>query len=79
MTADKTVCVLTRLSARNSFHHHQYVVNGQAESFDRTLDGGRTNTRNDFYNRQVTYANIPQLPSPIPDNVSYSRPSLCQC
>ncbi|KAI8575830.1 hypothetical protein K450DRAFT_259744 [Umbelopsis ramanniana AG] len=44
---------------------YKYVVNGQAESFDRTLDSGRTQTMNDFYGREVTYANLPTLPNPI--------------
>ncbi|ORZ24092.1 coth protein-domain-containing protein [Absidia repens] len=42
---------------------YKYVVNGQAESFDRTLSGN--STKNDFYDRPVTYANIPALPQAI--------------
>ncbi|KAI8388794.1 coth protein-domain-containing protein [Radiomyces spectabilis] len=47
---------------------YKYVVGGTAEAFERTLEKGRTSTRNDFFDRPVTYANIPQLPNPIKDN-----------
>ena len=47
----------------------QYVAGGNAEPFDRTLEQGRDKTRNDFFNRSVTYANIPKLPFPITENV----------
>lgn len=46
----------------------QYVAGGNAEPFDRTLEDGRDKTRNDFFNRSVTYANIPKLPFPITEN-----------
>ncbi|KAI8341289.1 coth protein-domain-containing protein [Chlamydoabsidia padenii] len=52
---------------------YKYVVGGQAEAFDRSLEQGRTATRNDFYNRPVTYANIPQLPWPIKTNPQWTR------
>ncbi|ORX60516.1 hypothetical protein DM01DRAFT_317269 [Hesseltinella vesiculosa] len=42
---------------------YRYVVNGQAEPFDRTLEG--ESTRNDFFDRPVTYADIPKLPTAI--------------
>ncbi|KAI9024339.1 coth protein-domain-containing protein [Phycomyces nitens] len=47
---------------------YKYIVDGTAESFDRSLESGRSATRNDFYDRPVTYANIPELPYPIKDN-----------
>lgn len=47
----------------------KYVVNGKEESFERTLEG--ESTRNDFYDRPVTYAAIPALPKPIKENVKY--------
>ncbi|KAI8089901.1 coth protein-domain-containing protein [Halteromyces radiatus] len=52
---------------------YKYIVGGTAEGFDRTLEQGRTSTRNDFFNRPVTYANIPQLPWPIKDNPQWTR------
>ncbi|KAL0097534.1 secreted coth spore-coat protein domain-containing protein [Phycomyces blakesleeanus] len=52
---------------------YKYVVNGQAESFDRTLETGRNATRNDFFSRPVTYANIPKLPWPITENPQWTR------
>ncbi|KAG2181758.1 hypothetical protein INT44_008573 [Umbelopsis vinacea] len=51
---------------------YKYVVNGQSESFDRTLDSGASKTMNDFYGREVTYANLPALPNPITSG-SWSR------
>lgn len=51
---------------------YKYVVNGQAEGFDRTLASGKTQTQNDFYGREVTYANLPTLPNPI-NGTSWSR------
>ncbi|KAI8336537.1 coth protein-domain-containing protein [Chlamydoabsidia padenii] len=42
---------------------YKYVVNGKAESFERTLSGA--STRNDIYLRPVTYASIPGLPKVI--------------
>ncbi|KAI8369366.1 coth protein-domain-containing protein [Radiomyces spectabilis] len=47
---------------------YKYVADGKSESFDRALDQGRSSTRNDFFGREVTYANIPDLPHPIPDH-----------
>ncbi|CEP17296.1 hypothetical protein [Parasitella parasitica] len=42
---------------------YKYVVDGKAESFDRSFAGGDS-TKNEFYERPVTYAtNIPELPS----------------
>ncbi|KAG0768628.1 hypothetical protein G6F57_003424 [Rhizopus arrhizus] len=41
---------------------YNYVVDGNAESFKRLLNG--SSTKNEFFNRPVTYAtNIPELPS----------------
>ncbi|CAO3638050.1 unnamed protein product [Cunninghamella blakesleeana] len=45
----------------NSDGTYKYVVNGKPESFDRKLQG--SSTKNDFYERPVTYANIPKLPN----------------
>lgn len=49
-------------------------MDGTAEKFDRTLESGDS-TRNEFFNRPVTYAtNIPQLPSILADG-SWTRGS----
>ncbi|RCH87506.1 hypothetical protein CU097_009705 [Rhizopus azygosporus] len=41
---------------------YKYVVDGTAESFDRKLNG--TSTKNEFFERPITYAtHIPELPS----------------
>ncbi|KAI8086447.1 coth protein-domain-containing protein [Halteromyces radiatus] len=42
---------------------YKYIVDGQPESFDRTLTSA--STLNDIYERPVTYANIPELPTII--------------
>lgn len=55
----------------------QYVAGGNAEPFDRTLEEGRDKTRNDFFNRSITYANIPKLPFPIPENVKLDYLMTC--
>ncbi|KAI8141865.1 coth protein-domain-containing protein [Fennellomyces sp. T-0311] len=52
---------------------YKYVVGGTAEPFERTLEPGRTATRNDFYNRPITYADIPKLPWPIKENPQWTR------
>jgi hypothetical protein len=45
---------------------YKYVIDGEAEEFDRALNSGDS-TRNDFYNRNVTYANIPGIPTILPE------------
>ncbi|KAF9570257.1 hypothetical protein EC968_002028 [Mortierella alpina] len=42
---------------------YKYVVDGVYEPFERRLKPGVSKTRNDFFNRPVTYADIPQLPT----------------
>lgn len=52
----------------------QYVVDGKAENFTRSFSGGDA-TKNEFFEREVTYAtNIPELPS-ILSNGSWTRGS----
>ncbi|KAI9299448.1 hypothetical protein BJ944DRAFT_245235, partial [Cunninghamella echinulata] len=46
--------------------NYKYVVDGKEESFMRQLGGD--STMNDFYNRPVTYADIPRLPNVIGSN-----------
>ncbi|ORX60515.1 hypothetical protein DM01DRAFT_1397602 [Hesseltinella vesiculosa] len=43
-----------------------YIVDGKAEAFERDMIGD--STRNDFFNRPITYADIPKLPTVIGDN-----------
>ncbi|CAO0793201.1 unnamed protein product [Mucor circinelloides] len=53
---------------------YKYVVDGKAENFTRSFSGGDA-TKNEFFERQVTYAtNIPELPS-ILSNGSWTRGS----
>jgi len=52
---------------------YKYVVDGQAEPFDRTLSSSRNQTMNDFYGREVTYANLPKLPWPITTDPQWTR------
>ncbi|KAG1454123.1 hypothetical protein G6F56_007399 [Rhizopus delemar] len=52
---------------------YKYIAGSSEESFDRSLDGITNSTLNDFYNRQVTYANLPQLPWPIAEDPQWTR------
>ncbi|KAG0736458.1 hypothetical protein G6F57_007198 [Rhizopus arrhizus] len=52
---------------------YKYVVGGTEESFDRSLTGITNSTLNDFYNRPITYANLPQLPWPIENDPQWTR------
>ncbi|CAO3622269.1 unnamed protein product [Cunninghamella blakesleeana] len=52
---------------------YKYIVGGVAEEFDRSVYKGRTSTLNDFFQRPITYANIPELPWPIKDNAQWTR------
>ncbi|CAO3638212.1 unnamed protein product [Cunninghamella blakesleeana] len=45
---------------------YKYIKDGEEENFLRHLKGG--STKNDFYNRKVTYADIPKLPTVIGKN-----------
>ncbi|KAF9413298.1 hypothetical protein BGZ76_005049, partial [Entomortierella beljakovae] len=47
---------------------YKYIAGGVAETFDRVLPAGIAHTKNDFINRPVTYADIPELPWPIEKN-----------
>lgn len=41
-------------------------MDGKSEEFDRSLTSGDS-TRNEFYNRNVTYADIPAIPQILTD------------
>jgi hypothetical protein len=51
-------------------HHLQYIVDGVAETFSRSLSGD--STRNDFFNREVTYGSVPEIPKILGDG-AWSR------
>lgn len=67
--ADPTVPVFTGTAETGSDTKYKYVVAGKTEPFDRALPTGAS-TYNDFFDRPVTYANIPELPWPIEKDVS---------
>ncbi|RCH81562.1 hypothetical protein CU098_006773, partial [Rhizopus stolonifer] len=56
-----------------SAKEYKYVFGGVEESFSRALDSSKSSTLNDFANRPVTYANIPQLPWPIEKEPQWTR------
>ncbi|KAG0356969.1 hypothetical protein BG005_004054 [Podila minutissima] len=70
--ADPTIPVFTGKAETGSDTKYKYVVAGKAEPFDRALPTGAS-TYNDFYERPVTYANIPELPWPIEENPQWTR------
>lgn len=70
--ADPTVPVFTGTAETGSDTKYKYVVSGKTEPFDRALPTGAS-TYNDFFDRPVTYANIPELPWPIEKDVSVFR------
>lgn len=70
--ADPTVPVFTGTAETGSDTKYKYVVAGKTEPFDRALPTGAS-TYNDFFDRPVTYANIPELPWPIEKDVSVFR------
>ncbi|KAI9279312.1 coth protein-domain-containing protein [Sporodiniella umbellata] len=71
--SDPNVPYFTGAAEAGSATSYKYVVGGTQESFDRSLNGIKNSTLNDFYNRPVTYANIPQLPNPIQTNPQWTR------
>ncbi|KAG0027244.1 hypothetical protein BGZ83_005275, partial [Gryganskiella cystojenkinii] len=64
--ADPTIPYFTGVAETGSDTEYKYQAGGITESFVRTLPAAsRTSTYNDFINRPITYANIPELPWPI--------------
>lgn len=51
---------------------YKYIVGGVEEAFNRALDT-TDSTLNDFYNRPITYANIPKLPWPVEKDPQWTR------
>ncbi|GJJ75489.1 spore coat protein H [Entomortierella parvispora] len=71
--ADPTVPYFTGVAETGSDSKYKYQAGGVAETFDRPLPAGRTSTLNDFINRPVTYADIPELPWPIEKDPQWTR------
>ncbi|KAG0335617.1 hypothetical protein BG004_008380 [Podila humilis] len=72
--ADPTVPVFTGTAETGSDTKYKYIVAGKAEAFDRALPAaGRTSTYNDYIDRPVTYADIPELPWPIEKDPQWTR------
>ncbi|KAF9084560.1 hypothetical protein BGX27_003762 [Mortierella sp. AM989] len=71
--ADPTIPVFSGAAETGADTKYKYVAGGVTETFDRALPTGRTETYNDFLNRPVTYADIPELPSPIEKNPTWTR------
>jgi hypothetical protein len=63
--SDPDVPYYTGTANLNAGTAYKYVMDGQQESFDRTLASSRNQTMNDFFGREITYANLPTLPWPI--------------
>ncbi|KAI9264813.1 coth protein-domain-containing protein [Sporodiniella umbellata] len=52
---------------------YSYHCDSKTENFSRTLASGVTNTLNDFFDRPLTYANIPPLPRPLDNGRQWPR------
>ncbi|KAF9976315.1 hypothetical protein BGZ65_007886, partial [Modicella reniformis] len=70
--ADPTIPYFTGSGETGAGTKYKYVAGGVTETFDRTLPAG-SDTKNDFFNRPVTYADIPELPWPIEDRPQWTR------
>ncbi|KAK3815109.1 MAG: coth protein-domain-containing protein, partial [Benniella sp.] len=70
--ADPTVPFYTGTAETGADTKYKYVVGQATEAFDRTLPTGGS-TLNDFFDRPITYANIPELPWPIEKNPQWTR------
>lgn len=67
--ADPNVPLYSGQAETGAETKYKYVAAGKAETFDRALPTGAA-TYNDFIDRPITYANIPELPWPIEKDVS---------
>ncbi|RCH86308.1 hypothetical protein CU098_007082 [Rhizopus stolonifer] len=52
---------------------YNYVVDGNAETFTRSLSSNITATFNDFFDRPITVANIPAFPRPLDNGKQWNR------
>ncbi|KAG0257964.1 hypothetical protein BG011_003631 [Mortierella polycephala] len=71
--ADPTIPYFTGVAEAADGAKYKYVAGGTAEAFDRTLEAGKASTYNEFINRPITYANIPELPWPIENKPQWTR------
>ncbi|KAG0214749.1 hypothetical protein BGX33_001866 [Mortierella sp. NVP41] len=71
--ADPTIPYFTGTVETGSDTKYKYVAGGKTEAFDRVLPAGASATYNDFLDRPITYANIPELPWPIEKNPQWTR------
>lgn len=67
--SDPNVPLYTGQAETGAETKYKYVAAGRAEAFDRTVPTTGS-TYNEFLDRPVTYANIPELPWPIEKDVS---------
>ncbi|GAA5810079.1 Invasin CotH3 [Mucor flavus] len=70
--ADPNVPYFTGSAESGEAKDYKYVVGGVEEAFTRALDNTKASTLNDFYDRPITYANIPKLPYPIEQNPQWT-------
>ncbi|KAI9353180.1 coth protein-domain-containing protein [Pilaira anomala] len=52
---------------------YKYVSDSKSEAFSRTLTAGVSNTFNEYYDRPITYANIPTLSRPLDNGKQWTR------
>ncbi|KAG0315045.1 hypothetical protein BGZ97_008704 [Linnemannia gamsii] len=69
---DANIPLYTGQAETGSETKYKYVAAGRAETFDRALPTGAA-TYNDFIDRPITYANIPELPWPIEKDPQWTR------
>ncbi|KAF9128739.1 hypothetical protein BGW39_004800 [Mortierella sp. 14UC] len=70
--ADPTIPVFTGSAETGADKKYKYVAGGRTEGFERTLPTGAS-TYNDYLDRPITYANIPELPWPIEKDPQWTR------
>ncbi|KAF9928212.1 hypothetical protein FBU30_002555 [Linnemannia zychae] len=69
---DPNVPYFTGQAETGSAKTYKYVAGTHTEGFERNLPSGDA-TYNDFLDRPITYANIPELPWPIEKNPQWTR------
>jgi hypothetical protein len=52
---------------------YKYITGNETESFSRTLGNDTAKTYNDFFNRPITYADIPALTRPLDNGKQWTR------
>ncbi|KAF9143314.1 hypothetical protein BG015_000469, partial [Linnemannia schmuckeri] len=69
---DANVPLYTGQAETGAETKYKYVAAGRAEAFDRTIPTTGA-TYNEFLDRPITYANIPELPWPIEKDPQWTR------